>query len=473
MIEHCHIEALCTMLGPKGATTDQAEIAPHLEEWRSKYFGQTQLLLKPKNTAETAEAVKYCHDHHIAIVPQGGNTGLVGGSLPGLAERDEILLSTKRLNKNISVNETDYSVTADAGCTITAIQEAAAEYDRLFPLALASEGSCTVGGVVSTNAGGVHVVRYGTTRALTLGLEAVLPNGDIYHSLSSLKKDNTGYALDQLLIGAEGSLGIITKVTFRLFPAEKQKHTFWLAVKSPEAALELLAQARTQTGDRVSVFEFMPHLGLEFVLKHIPATTAPLSNIYPWYILLEVATTTDDPHLQHHLDEWISKAMDNGLILDGAAAQSGAQAVSFWRLRESMSEAQKHEGGSIKHDISVPVSKLPAFLEEACATINAAYPGCRPTPFGHLGDGNIHFNIMQPTGADKEVFLAKWEAMNMLVHDIIVKYQGSISAEHGIGRMKKAELTRTKDPVSLQTMKAIKRALDPNNIMNPGVLFDY
>ncbi|MBL4837841.1 MAG: FAD-binding oxidoreductase [Kordiimonadaceae bacterium] len=472
MIAQSHIEALCTLLGPKGATTDANEIAPHMEEWRGKYFGKTQLLLKPDTLAGVAAAVQYCNTHDIAIVPQGGNTGLVGGSLPGLSGHNEILLSTKRLNKNIKVDAADYSITADAGCTVAALQEAAAAADRLFPLSLASEGSCTVGGVVSTNAGGVHVVRYGTVRNLTMGIEAVLPSGEIYNGLTSVRKDNTGYSLKELLVGAEGSLGIITQATFKLFPSEKQKHTFWLAVSSPENALALLEQARTVTGDRVSVFEIMPDIGLELVLKHIPASRSPLKASHAWYILLEVATSTADPALSQSLDSWIETAMTAGLILDGAAAQTSAQAAAFWRLRESMSEAQKHEGGSIKHDISVPVSAVPAFLEEACAVITTAYPDCRPTPFGHLGDGNLHFNIMQPASAEKAAFLDNWESMNRMVHDIVARYGGSISAEHGIGSMKKAELSRTKDAAALSAMKAIKKALDPKAIMNPGVLFE-
>lgn len=472
MIAQDHIDALSNMFDPKGSTTDQNVIVPHIEEWRNKYFGKTQIMLMPSTTEDVAKAVTYCNNHKIAIVPQGGNTGLVGGSLPGLGNQDEILLSTKRLNQSIKVNAADYSLTAGAGCTVAELQREAAQVDRLFPLSLASEGSCTVGGVVSTNAGGVHVVRYGTTRSLTIGLEAVLPNGNIYSELSSLRKDNTGYALDQLLIGAEGTLGVVTKATFRLYPVEKQKHTFWLGVETPAVALQLLSEAREITGDRISVFEFMPHSGLEFVLKHIPGTASPLASRQPWYILLEVASSAKDERLNEQLDTWIASTLERNLIRDGAAAQSHSQAASFWRLRESMSEAQKYEGGSIKHDISVPVSNVPAFLEEATAAIIDTYPGCRPTPFGHLGDGNIHFNIMQPATSDKTSFLNHWDQMNQLVHDIVGRYGGSISAEHGIGSMKKAELKRTKKTATIKAMRTIKQALDPNNIMNPGVLFD-
>ncbi|MFC3050838.1 FAD-binding oxidoreductase [Kordiimonas pumila] len=466
-----HIEALITMLGPKGATTDPTDIAPHIKEWRGKYFGQTSLMVMPDSTVEAAQVVRYCNEHKIALVPQGGNTGVVGGSLPGLNGRDEVLISTKRMNSNIRVDAADYSVTVDAGCTVAAIQDAAKAANRLFPLSLASEGSCTAGGVVSTNAGGVHVVRYGTTRALTIGIEAILPDGEIYDSLSSLRKNNTGYALDQLFIGAEGTLGLVTKVAFRLFPPELERRTYWLAVDSPSDALELLASARTETADRVSVFEILPHAGLELVLTHIPGTINPLSKPYPWYILMEVATSSPDSGLRTKLEEWVASNMENHLIQDGAEAQSETQAKAFWKLRESMSEAQKHGGGSIKHDIAVPVSHVPAFITEATQTLEAAYPGCRVTPFGHLGDGNLHFNVLQPENANKEEFLAHWDSMNRLVHDIVTSHKGSISAEHGIGTMKKEELARLKNPAALTTMRCIKKALDPNNIMNPGVLF--
>lgn len=466
-----HISALMAMMGPKGAITDAVEIAPHLEEWRGKYFGSTQLMLQPATTEAAAEAVRYCNEHKITLVPQGGNTGLVGGSLPGLEGRDEVLISTKRMKQNILVDAQDYSVTVDAGCTVAAIQEAAEKADRLFPLSLASEGSCTAGGVVSTNAGGVHVVRYGTTRALTIGLEAVLPSGEIYDSLSSLRKDNTGYALDQLLIGAEGTLGLVTRVAFRLFPQEKQRHTFWLATASPEDALALLSSAREKSGDRVSVFEIMPHAGLELVLNHIPGTHNPLTTPYPWYILLEVGTSSHDPALSGQLDSWLETNLEADRLLDGAVAQSEKQAADFWKLRESMSEAQKHEGGSIKHDISVPVSSIPSFIEDASKALLKAYPGSRLTPFGHLGDGNLHFNVLQPKDMNKTAFLAQWDSMNRLVHDIVAKHKGSISAEHGIGSMKKHELARLKNPAALAAMVGVKKALDPNNIMNPGVLF--
>lgn len=466
-----HIEAFTKILGPKGVTVEASALAPHLEEWRSKYTGKTDAMLMPASTEECARAVQYANENKIALVPQGGNTGLVGGGIPGLENNHEILFSTKRLNKNINVDYENYSLTADAGCTVASLQNEAEAKGLLFPLSLASEGSCTAGGIVSTNAGGVHVLRYGTARALTLGLEAVLPNGDIVSDLSALRKNNTGYNLSQLLVGAEGTLGIVTRAAFKLFPAELERHTYWLAVKSPQDALQLLASVRKESGDRVSIFEILPHVGLELVLKHIPGTTNPLSTHAAWYVLVEVATSTPDANLGPALDSWIETSLEQDLLIDGAKAQSDTQREAFWKLRESMSEAQKLEGGSIKHDISVPVSSIPAFIEEGTEALEKSYKGCRVTPFGHLGDGNLHFNVLQPVDMDKQRFLDQWDGMNRLAHDIVIKYGGSISAEHGIGTMKRAELARLKNPAEVAAMRAIKQALDPNNIMNPGVLF--
>lgn len=471
MINDKHIKALSEIVGPKGAVTDGDMLAPHLSEWRGKFFGETQLMLAPETPETAANAIAYCDTHQIAIVPQGGNTGLVGGGIPGLGSRDEVLLSSKRLRSSLTVDPSDFSVTASAGFTIAELQEAAAEQGLLFPLSLASEGSCTVGGVVSTNAGGMHVGRYGNTRDLTLGLQAALPNGSIINDLSSLRKDNTGYELSQMLIGAEGTLGFVTAATFKLFPAEVQRHTLWLAVPSPKAALDLLASAKKATGDRVSVFEIVPHTGLEFVLKHMAGCRNPLTKKGNWYLLVEIATSCADPGLEAAVSTWLENSLKEGLVTDGASASSEQQRQDFWKLRESMSEAQKHEGGSIKHDISVPLSAIPSFIEDGTALLEKTYADCRVTPFGHLGDGNLHFNVMQPMGADKKSFLANWQEMNGLIHDLVMKYGGSISAEHGIGSLKAAELQRTKESSQLAAMRAIKAALDPNNIMNPGCLF--
>ncbi len=472
MIDPKHINALFKLAGPHGATQDPDTLEPQLREWRDKFFGSTPLMLMPESARQVSDILAYCHDHGIEIVAQGGNTGLVGGGIPGLGGREQILLSCRRMRSILSVDSADMSVTASAGFTVADVQAAAEENDLLFPLSLASEGSCTVGGVVSTNAGGVHVVRYGTTRALTLGLEAVLPGGNVIEDLSSLRKDNTGYDLSQLLIGSEGTLGVITAATFRLVPPERHKHTCWLAVSSPSDALSLLRRAREATGDRVSVYELMPRIGLEFVFRHISGARDPLGAPYPWYVLLEVASSDPADNLGVRLEQWLEQEINGGALLDGALGVTMAQSADFWRIRESMSEAQKHEGGSIKHDISVPVSKVPAFLKEAETAVMDQFPGSRLVPFGHLGDGNIHFNVMQPSGADKNAFLEQWEDMNRLVHDIVTSFGGSISAEHGIGTLKRDELKRLKPPAQISVMRAIKQALDPKGIMNPGALFD-
>lgn len=471
MLADIHIDNLLSIAGPKGATLDASVIAPHLREWRDKFEGQTSLMLMPSDTTTAAKLITYCHEHHIPVVPQGGNTGLVGGGIPGLDGRSEVLFSTRRMTDHCIVNAEDFSITASAGSTVAALQAAASERGLLFPLSLASEGSCTVGGVVSTNAGGIHVLRYGTTRALTLGVEAVLPTGAVVDELTALRKNNTGYNLSQLLVGAEGTLGIVTKATFKLYPQEIQKHTCFLAVESPQKALALMASARRATGDRVSAFELIPRMGLDFVLQHIPGTSDPLGGSYPWYVLTEIATSKPDNALEAEVLSWLEAELAAGTILDGAVASSLQQAQDFWKLRESMSEAQKLEGGSIKHDIAVPVSRVPAFLERATSAVRNFNPDARLVAFGHLGDGNIHFNVMQPSGSDKAAFLASWEEMSTLVHDIVMEFGGSISAEHGIGTLKKDELSRLKSVSQLAAMKAIKAALDPHNIMNPGCLF--
>lgn len=470
MLDQLHLDVLTELAGPNGATTDPDIIAPHLREWRDKFQGKTPLMLMPNNAETAAKIIKYCNKHCISLVPQGGNTGLVGGNTPGLKGRNEILISTKRLRNKIEVNPVDFSITADAGFSVAELQTAAANFDLLFPLSLASEGSCTVGGIVSTNAGGVHVIRYGTTRALTLGLEMVLPNGDIVDELSSLRKDNTGYNLSQLFIGAEGTLGFVSRATFKLAPPERHIISCWLAVKSPTDALSLLNSLKEACGERVSAFELMPQFGLDLVLRHIPNTIDPLGGTYPWYVLTDIATSKKDTALEKSVSDWLEVNLESGLIEDGAIATSLAQRQSFWHLRESMSEAQKHEGGSIKHDIAVSVSQVPAFLQTAGDAILSKFPGSRLTAFGHLGDGNIHFNVMQPEGANRDHFLANWSEMNKLVHDIVMSFNGSISAEHGIGSLKASELERVKPKANLKAMHAIKSALDPKNIMNPGVL---
>ncbi|GHF26601.1 D-2-hydroxyacid dehydrogenase [Kordiimonas sediminis] len=472
MIEKSHIDHLVSLLGPECATTDQDRIAPLLREWRDKYFGHTQLLLTPNSAEQLSDALRYCNAHGVAVVPQGGNTGLVGAGLPGLANRDEVLISTQRMNKVLDVCPNDYSITVEAGVTIKEIQQSAETADRLFPLSLASEGSCTAGGTIATNAGGVHVIRYGSMQALTMGVEAVLADGTIYSDLSPLRKDNTGYKLSSLFAGSEGTLGIITKATLKLYPPERHRITTWIAIDDINSALNILEKLRDVTADRVSVFEIMPHSGLELVLRHIPSTLPPFpGKEFPWYILAEIGSSIHDPVLEETVEDCLSNMISNNQIADGIIAQSEQQRLELWKLRESLSEAQKHEGGSIKHDISVPVSQVPEFVKTVAPEIEQRWTGSRVIPFGHLGDGNLHFNVMQPSTMDKQAFLANWEEMNRFVHDRVTDFSGSISAEHGIGSMKAQELKRLKPASSLHAMQMIKKALDPNNILNPGALF--
>lgn len=471
MIDTPHIDWLSNVVGTRGVITDQSDMQPYVTEWRDKFIGNTPLVLMPSSTRQVSEILAYCNAHHIAVVPQGGNTGLVGGGIPGLEGSEEVLLSSRRLTSDLDVDAEAYKVVAQAGVPIANIQEAAASADRLFALSLASEGSCTAGGIVATNAGGVHVIRYGTARDLMLGIEAVLPDGTVVNELSGLRKDNTGYAMSHLLAGSEGTLGFITRVCFKLFPSEKSRSTAWLAIDSPTKALELLSMAREICEDQVSVYELMCREALDFAYRHIPGCKSPIQSEAPWVVLIEAASAGAESSVSINMDKLLDAALARSIISDGAIAQSLEQRKQFWRNRESLSEAQKLEGGSIKHDISVPLSKIPTFIQRATAEIETSFRGARVTPFGHLGDGNLHFNVMQPVGGHKARFLQNWEKMNQLVHNIVMEHGGSISAEHGIGILKKQELQRTAPPAHLAAMRSVKRGLDPNNIMNPRCLF--
>ncbi len=443
-------------------SVDQKEIAPHLREWRSKYEGHSDLLLRPSTTAQLSAILRICHESGTAIVPQGGNTGLVGGQIPG---NGEVLLSLSRMNKIRAVDPTGMTVTAEAGVILADLQKAADERGLLFPLSLSSEGSCTIGGNISTNAGGNHVLRYGMTRALVLGLEVVLADGTVLDMLKSLHKDNTGYDLKQLFIGAEGTLGVIAAATLKLYPRPLQMVTALAATPSPGAGQKLLGHMQSRTGGLLSSFELVSRPALELVLKHIPNTRDPM-GASPWYVLMEVSGGAGDT-LDALTLAALEDAMGDGIASDVLVAQSTAQARELWRLRENISEAQKLEGASIKHDISVPVASIPAFIEQATAVVTNRFPGSRPITFGHMGDGNLHFNFSGPKGQDKE-FLAHWDEMQLAVHDIVKDYQGSISAEHGIGVMKRDILPRYKSSEELDAMRALKKALDPKNILNPG-----
>jgi FAD/FMN-containing dehydrogenase len=450
--------------GPGGFSQDPAVIAPHLREWRDRFVGNTPLLLRPASTDAVARIVTICNQTRTAIVPQGGNTGLVGGQIPN-ADGTEVLLSLARMNAMRNVDATAGTMTAEAGCILDDIRKRADDHDRLFPLSLASGGSATIGGLLSTNAGGTAVLAYGNMRDLVLGLEAVLPNGQVWNGLRALRKDNTGYDLKNLLVGAEGTLGVITAAVLKLFPRPREMATAILSLESVEAALALLNRLQ-EAGLFVTSFELMSDTGLDFVLKHIPGTRRPVASAAPWHVLVEISLFDVTAAGQARLE--LAAATGNKGIRDGAIAQSEAQRTAFWRLRDAMSEAQKPEGGSIKHDVSVPVSSIPAFIAEASAAVRTLIPGARPVPFGHLGDGNIHFNISQPEGAEPSAFLARLPEVNALVHDMVHRYHGSISAEHGLGQAKVDEITRYKSPVEMEAMRAIRRALDPNAIMNPG-----
>ncbi|MBV8187036.1 MAG: FAD-binding oxidoreductase [Alphaproteobacteria bacterium] len=467
------IDKLRAIVGERGLITDDAGKHPYLTDWRENYLGSALAVVRPASTEEVAAVVRLCIDERAAIVPQGGNTGMMGGGTPHREGR-EIVLSLNRMNRILEVDPIGYTMTVEAGVVLKTIQETAAEHDRLFPLSLAAEGSCTIGGNLSTNAGGVQVLHYGNTRQLVLGVEVVTPQGEMWNGLRALKKDNTGYDLRDLYLGAEGTLGIITKAVLKLWPKPKDTATSWIAVPSPEAAVALLSGANAASEDNVTSCELMGRQGIDLVLKHIPGALDPLAEPHDWYVLLEWASTrprrsrANDTGLAEKMEAYLGEALETGLVLDAALAQNEAQTRAFWALRENHSEAQKREGPSIKHDISVSVSKIPAFMQEGLVAMKRVLPDCRPVPFGHVGDGNLHFNCQAPPGWDKARFMPFVEPISTAVYDLVVRYGGSISAEHGIGQLKVDELAHYRSQVELDTMRAIKRALDPKNLMNPG-----
>lgn len=461
------LDQIRAVVGPRGWTADPAEMAPFLAEERGLYRGKARMVVRPASTQEVADVVRICAESGIAIVPQGGNTGLVGGGVPH-DHGAEIVLSLSRMNRVRALDPLNYAITVEAGCVLANIQKAADEADRLFPLSLGAEGTCQIGGNLSTNAGGIAVLRYGMARDLVLGLEVVLPSGEIWDGLTGLRKDNTGYDLKQLFVGAEGTLGIITAAVLKLFPRPGSIETAFVAVPDPDAAIALLSRMRAGTGDAVTAFELISRRALEMVLKHIPGTSNPLAELHPWHVLIETSSGATGGGLKASLEQVLGAAMEDGLVHDAVLAASGDQAKALWRLRESITEAQKPEGGSIKHDVSVPVSQVPTFIARATAACEERLPGIRIVAFGHAGDGNIHFNMSQPVGADRAAYLARWAEFNRIVHDIVAELGGSISAEHGIGRLKREELLHYKSPVAIELMRTLKRTLDPKNILNPG-----
>jgi len=455
------IARLVEAVGAAHLLTDPAELAPFLTDWRGRYHGRALCLVRPGDAGEVAAVIRACAEAGTPVVPQGGNTGHCGAATPD-GEGRAVLLCLSRLDRILAVDARNNTITVEAGCILAAVQDAARAADRLFPLALASEGSCQIGGNLSTNAGGVQVLRYGNTRELTLGLEVVLASGEIWNGLRGLRKDNTGYDLKQLFIGAEGTLGIITAAVLKLFPLPKSQTTCWLNVASPDAAVDLLNAAKARFDAQLTAFELISETSLGLVLRHIPETARPTANS-PWYILAEFSDADATA-----VEDWLAARLEGKEVGDAVLAQSETQAKKLWALRENISEAQKREGISIKHDISVPVSRLPEFLARADAALAEAFPGIRVVAFGHVGDGNLHYNLSQPNASDNAAFIASQPAVNRLVHDLVQALNGSISAEHGIGQLKRDELLRYKSPVEMALMRSIKQALDPQGLMNPG-----
>ena len=455
------------VVGPKGWLEEAGEMERYLVDERRLYRGRTPAVVRPATTAETSGILRICHRHGIPVVPQGGNTGMVGGAVPH-EDGGELLVSLARLNRIRKIDPLDYSMTVEAGCILANLQKAAEEVDRLFPLSLGAEGSCMIGGNLSTNAGGVGVLRYGNARELTLGLEVVLPDGRVWDGLTSLRKDNTGYDLKQLFIGAEGTLGIITAAVLKLFPRPCHVVTALAAVPSPQAAIALLAHARQSSGDQLSAFELMPRLALELDLAHIAGIVDPLGKAFEHYVLLEMSSADAKASLGPRMETALGEALEQGLVLDAVIAANATQAKALWRIRESITEAQKADGGGIKHDVSVPVSRVADFIAQATAACGTAAPGVCVLAFGHVGDGNVHFNLCRPLGSDAKTFDARAGAFNRIVHDIVAGMGGSISAEHGIGRLKRRELERYAPALELELMRKLKSVLDPRGIMNPG-----
>ncbi len=469
IIDSAVARELRDIVGPGGCLEDPADLDPFLAEWRRLYRGVAELVLLPATTEEAAAVIGLCARHGIGVVPQGGNTGLVGGAVArSTVGAPEIILSARRMADIRDLDPDNYTITAEAGCVLAALQSAAAEADRFFPLSLASEGSCMLGGNLSTNAGGTNVLRYGTARELVLGLEVVLPDGRVFDGLRSLRKDNAGYDLKQLFIGAEGTLGFITAATCKLYPRPRGVATAVVALPDAAAAIALHSRARLALGDELIAFELMSRQALEFVLAYLPAAREPLARPAPWYLLLEIATARDQAGTEEELEDLLGDCLESGLVLDGVAARSEAQREAFWLLRHSISDAQKGGGASIKNDISVPVSRVAEFLGRATQQVTELVPGVRVVAFGHVGDGNIHFNLTQPPGMEAAAFVDLWDSLTGEVNAIAVDLGGSFSAEHGIGLLKVRELRRFRSGVELDLMRAIKQQLDPAGIMNPG-----
>jgi FAD/FMN-containing dehydrogenase len=461
------VAQLAARLGADCVRTDAGELAPLLVDHRGLYHGNAAALILPRSVEQVATTLGFCNEHHIGVVPQGGNTGYCGGATPDHSG-NQVIVSLARLNRLRNIDPLNYSLTCEAGCLLAEVQRAAADAERFFPLSLGSEGSCQIGGNLSTNAGGTSVLRYGMMRELTLGLEVVLADGRVLDSLTSLRKDNTGYDVKSLFLGAEGTLGIITAATLKLFPAVRSIATAFVAVTGVQAAVELLSRLRTHSGDRVSSFELIPRLAVDLTVQHIRPTVDPLPGRYDWYVLCELTSPRADEPLDTVLEDVLADAHTAGLVQDAAIAQSGREADNFWFLRENIPRAQRLDGESLKHDISVPVAALPQFVKQAAAWLAGNVPEGRLIAYGHVGDGNLHFNLNQNPLIAAAKFLGRADEVQRAIHDLVRDFGGSFSAEHGIGQLKVGELERYASPVELDLMRAIKHAFDPNGIMNPG-----
>jgi len=462
------LDRLEEIVGPKGILRDASDMGGYLTEWRDKYEGKALAVLLPKSTEEVSKIVTICAETNTSIVPQGGNTSLVGGSIPFISG-DEVIISLKRMNAVREIDVEGGTLTVEAGCILADLQQKSEDLGFMFPLRIGSEGSCQIGGNISTNAGGVQVIHYGNTREQVLGLEVVLADGTVWDGLTNLRKDNTGYDLKQLFIGGEGTLGVITAAVVKMYPSPKYQQLAMVAIPDINAAVSVLGLARRLSGDQVTAIELIPRIAIDLVTKHVPNFADPMPEKYNWQVLIELSSSATED-LKGLMESILEAGFEEGIILDAIVPESLAQQGKLWALREEISGAQKPEGGSIKHDISVPIAKIAEFIERADAALQTVIPNFRPVTFGHIGDGNLHYNPLQPEGMEKQEFLDKWEEVSRTVHNLVHELQGSISAEHGIGRMKKNELKLYKSASELDMMRKIKNALDPNGLMNPGKL---
>jgi FAD/FMN-containing dehydrogenase len=461
------VTTLTEILGPDGVITDASDIEPYLTDHRRLYHGRALAVALPRSVEQISRLLAHCNGQRIGVVPHGGNTSYCGGATPDESGQ-QIVLSLKRLNRIRNVDQLNYSLVAEAGCILAEVQRAADDVERFFPLSLGSEGTCQIGGNLSTNAGGTSVLRYGMMRDLVLGLEVVLADGRVLSSLGALRKDNTGYDIKSMFLGAEGTLGVITAASLKLFSKVRATATAFAAVANVQAAVELLARLREASGDRVSSFELIPRVGIELTTKHIPGVTDPLKGTYEWHVLCELTSSRAADALNELLTESLAAAFETGLVLDAVVAQNDRERNALWKIRETIPEAQRLDGAGLKHDISLPVTALPQFVAQAGNWIGANVPDARLVAYGHVGDGNLHFNLNQAPGSSRDEFLAREASIKRVIHDMVRDFGGSFSAEHGIGRLKVGELERYASPIELDLMRAVKKAFDPNGILNPG-----